>query len=187
MARKVFVSISMSLDGYIEDRAGGLDWAHHGDGFNAYVDDLLTSVDGMIFGRRAYEALSQFWPSAEGVDGITTTQFEQMRDLPKWVMSRWLASTDWSNSHLLKGDAGAAIYSLKAEGGRDIALFAGASAIQSALKAGVVDELRLIVVPVLLGGGKRLFAEDDPTPLAFAGAQELGGGTVVMNYTLKTA
>jgi dihydrofolate reductase len=152
---RLFLHISMSLDGYINDDAGTLDWLSADDEFERYIDQMLESIDGMIFGRMAFEQLAAFWPNA-GPEA-SPVQVRKMHELPKYVFSRSLSNTEWHNSHLLGDDPGAAIAQLKRQDGRSLALFAGGSAATAALGLGVVDELRIIVHPALLGGGTRLF------------------------------
>ncbi len=154
--RRLFLHIGMSLDGYVGDDAGLPALPQFTDDeFQRYIDEMLESIDGMVYGRVAFEQLAAYWPNA-GPE-VSPVQVRKMHELPKYVLSRTLKDTEWHNSHMLGDDPAGAIAELKQQDGRDLALFAGASAATSAIALGVVDELRIIVNPALLGGGTRLF------------------------------
>jgi len=138
---RVFAHISVSVDGFIADAAGGLDWWSADEEFNGYIDGVLDSVAGMVLGRVAFDELARFWPTA-GPD-MSVTQRRRMHELPKYVLSRSPAATGWHNSHMLGPDAPAAIRDVARDVGGDVAVFAGAHAVTTALSWGVLDELRL--------------------------------------------
>lgn len=179
--RRLFLHINVSVDGFIADRAGVIDWHFADEEFQRHIDDLLESIDGMVFGRRAYEELAAYWPTAG--DEVSPTQRRRMHELPKYVLSRTLRRTDWHNSHLLGDDPAAALADLKQQDGRDLALFAGGGAATSAVRLGVLDEVRLVVNPVLLGGGTRLFDGGyPPVDLRLTDTRRLGSGAIVLTY-----
>ena len=179
--KRLFLHINVSLDGYICDAAGDIDWHFADEEFQRYLDHLLESIDGMVFGRVAYEQLAAYWPTAG--NEVSTTQIRKMHELPKYVLSRTLRNTDWNNSHLLGDDPAAAIAELKQRDGRDLALFAGAHATTTAVQLGVIDELRLIVNPVLLGGGIRLFDGTYPkATLRLTHTREFASGALLLTY-----
>jgi dihydrofolate reductase len=175
--------ISVSVDGYIDDEAGALDWVAADDEFERYIDRLLESIDGMLFGRVAFEQLAAFWPTAR--PDVSPTQVRRMHELPKYVLSTSLQHTKWHNSHALSGDPAAAIVRLKQQDGRDLALFAGASAATSLLALAVIDELRLLVHPTLLGGGTRLFDGRYPrSDLRLTDTHRFASGALLLAYEL---
>jgi dihydrofolate reductase len=179
--RRLFLHINVSLDGYICDAAGVIDWHFSDEEFQRYLDQLLGSIDGMIFGRVAFEQLAAYWPTAG--DEVSPTQARKMHELPKYVLSRTLEHTDWHNSYLLGDDPAAAIAQLKRRDGRDLALFAGARAATTAVELGVLDELRLIVNPVLLGGGTRLFDGAYPkAELCLTHTHQFASGALLLTY-----
>jgi dihydrofolate reductase len=157
---ELFLQISVSLDGYIEDRERDIEWMTGDTSFDAFATATLRSIDGMIFGRKAHELLATFWPTAGKIAGASPDLIEQarlMNALPKYVLTHDRERTGWSNSHAIKtGD----VPRLKQEAARPIALFAGAGAAQALLDGEVVDEIRLIQYPILLAGGTPLFADD---------------------------
>lgn len=180
--RRLFVHINMSLDGYINDSAGAIDWHFADDEFQRYIDDTLESIGGMVFGRVAFEQLAAYWPNA----GAEASRV-QMHELPKYVLSRNHKSTVWHNSHVLGDDPAAAIAALKQEPGRDLALFAGASAATSAVGLGVVDELRIIMNPALLGSGTRLFdGQHRASGLRLTDTHRFAPGALLLNYELSS-
>jgi dihydrofolate reductase len=157
---ELFLQISVSLDGYIEDRDEDLEWFVH----DAALDDLalatLRSIDGMIFGRKAHALLAEYWPDADKAPDASKVLIEQtrlMNALPKYVLTHGEERTGWSGSRAIGADD---VARLKREAKRPIALFAGASAAQQLLERGLIDEIRLIQYPIVLGGGTPLFAAD---------------------------
>jgi dihydrofolate reductase len=179
--RRLFVQINTSLDGYIDDRDGVIDWHFADDEFQRYIDETLESIDGMLFGRVAFERLAAYWPSA-GAEA-SPVQVRRMHELPKYVLSRTLKQSDWHNSHLLGDDPAHAIAELKRQDGRDLALFAGGKAASTAIKLGVVDELRVILNPALLSGGSPLFNGGYPRgELRLTNTRRFTSGALVLNY-----
>jgi dihydrofolate reductase len=185
MGRKLFLQINITVDGYIEDANGEIDWHFADDEFDAFILDTLRSIDGMVFGRVAFEKLGAYWPTAAQV-AQSDAQRETarlMNELPKYVVSRTLTGSDWTGSHVVSGDVRAEIQQLKARPGKDLALFAGAAAATSFVRLGLVDELRLIVNPLLQGGGTRLFAgEDERRQLTLTHVRQFASGAVVLTY-----
>jgi dihydrofolate reductase len=185
MARKLFLQINMTVDGYVEDANGDIDWHFADAEFDSFILDTLRSIDGMVFGRVAFEKLAAYWPTAEASAGSETQRetARLMNELPKYVLSQTLTSSDWNNSHVLSRDVPAEIERLKARPGKDLALFAGAAAATSLVRLGAVDELRLIVDPLLQGGGTRLFdGKGEPTRLELTTTRPFASGAVVLTY-----
>jgi dihydrofolate reductase len=179
--RRLFLHINVSLDGYICDTAGRIDWHFSDDECQRYLDQLLESIDGMLFGRVAYEELRSYWPTA-GRE-VSPTQVRRMHELPKYVLSRTLTQTDWHNSHVLGKEPADAIENLKRQNGRPLAIFGGADAAASIVRLGLLDELRLVVNPVLLGGGTRLFeGAYARTELRLAYTRRFESGALLLGY-----
>jgi len=156
----LFLQISVSLDGFIEDRQGDIEWMTSDTSLDAVATATLQSIDGMIFGRKAHALLARFWPTAAEAKDASPDLVEQarlMNALPKYVLTHGAERTGWANSHAITADE---VPRLKADATRPIALFAGAAAAQALLAREFVDEIRLIQYPVLLGGGTPLFAVD---------------------------
>lgn len=185
---ELFVQIAISLDGYIEDADKNIDWMEFDTSFDPDVTATLQSIDGMIFGRRSHILLHQFWPSAAEMEGASADLIEQarlMNVLPKYVLTHGVETTGWANSHAIRIDD---VARLKSEALRPIALFAGASAVQAALEHGVVDEIRLIQQPVVLGAGTPLFAKDGRRRnFALVESQTFPSGAMLSRYRIKNS
>ena len=185
MARRLFLQINMTVDGYVEDANGDIDWHFADAEFDSFILDTLRSIDGMVFGRVAFEKLAAYWPTAEASASSETQRHTArlMNQLPKHVISQTITGSDWNNSHVLSGDVRAGIERLKARPGKDLALFAGAAAATSLVRLGLVDELRLIVDPLLQGGGTRLFdGTGEPIRLELTATRPFASGAVVLSY-----
>ncbi|WUH98978.1 dihydrofolate reductase family protein [Spirillospora sp. NBC_00431] len=181
--RRLFLHINVSIDGYIADADGDIDWRFADQEFQDHIDALLESIDGMVFGRTAHRLLAGYWPTAG--DEVSAVQRRRMKELPKYVMSRTPLDTEWHNSHPLGPDPATALNDLKHQDGRDLALFAGGQAATGALRLGVLDQLRLVVNPVLLGGGTPLFDGKYPRQdLRLTGTRRFASGALLNTYDL---
>jgi dihydrofolate reductase len=180
---ELFLQISVSLDGYIEDQNEDLEWFVHDVALDELALDTLRSIDGMIFGRKAHGLLAEYWPDADKTPGAPPVLVEQtrlMNALPKYVLTHGTERTGWANSHAIRTDDAAR---LKREAKRPIALFAGASAAQQLLELGLIDEIRLMRYPILLGGGTPLFAQDGKRrQLELIESRQYSSGTTVQRY-----
>jgi dihydrofolate reductase len=157
---ELFLQIAVSLDGYIEDANGDIDWMVFDASVDPYATQTLESIDGMILGRKAHALLATFWPGTAETEGATAQLLAQtrlMNALPKYVLTHGEETTGWANSRAIGVED---VPRLKREAARPIAVFAGAGAAQSLLAADEIDEIRLIRYPVLLGGGTPLFDQD---------------------------
>lgn len=181
---RLFAHISVSVDGLINDGDGDLSWWSADAAFQRHIDHMLDSIGGMILGHTAFDALAQFWPSA-GPE-MSPTQRRRMHELPKYVLSHAPLDASWHHSHSLGPDPAAAIQSLRHDSAHDIAVFAGAAAIRAILAFGLLDELRLVVHPVLLGSGTPLF---DHTlarhALRLTDTHHLDSGVLMLRYALQ--
>lgn len=180
---ELFLQITVSLDGYIEGRDGDLSWFTEDTSYDDFITEVLHSIDGMIFGRKSHALLAEFWPDADKTPGASADLIEQtrmMNALPKYVLTHGKETTGWSNSHAIRADD---IPRLKAEAKRPVALFAGAAAAQVGIERGLVDEVRLIRYPVLLGGGTPLFpAKGTRRELRPIGTQTFASGATLERY-----
>lgn len=186
--RKLFVHINVSLDGYIEDESQEMDWHFVDDEFEEYSNEMLRSIDGMVFGRVAHQLLATYWPGAAAQTDISPAHrvaIELMNTLPKYVPTRSGYASDWAQSHIIEGDAADFLRRLKQQPGKDIALFAGADTVQSLLESGLIDEFRFVVNPVLLGKGLPLFRPGDyRSDLQLLGVRQFGSGALLLSYAV---
>jgi len=172
----------VTLDGYFEGEKAwdldfhGLVW---GDELERFVTEQLNTVGGLVFGANTYKGMADYWQKENGeiADG--------MNSLKKYVCSATLQKADWNNTTIIK-DAVAELPKLKAEDGKDLYVFGSGELSDSLIKAGLFDEYRLCVAPVILGRGKKLFAEGLPrTNLSLLEARPLKSGGVILKYGRK--
>ena len=176
--RKVIVSNLMSLDGFFEGPNHELDWFVVDEEFFAYARDMLRGVDTILFGRKTYQHMADYWPSAPAEEIA-----DQMNNLPKIVFSRTLESAEWQNSTLVKNDAVAEISKLKQLPGKDMVILGSASLASFLLQRGLIDEYRVILNPVLLGSGNPLFQDvKQRLRLKLSRTKLFGSGVVVLYY-----
>ena len=188
--RKVIVNEFLTLDGISqapggpeEDTSGGFQhggW-HMKYGAGSGVTKLIGDAGGYLLGRRTYEIFAGYWPSApEEVQEIA----EPLNAKPKHVASRTLSGPlEWQNSSVLSGDLPEAVAALKQEGGGDLLVMGSTVLVQSLLRHGLVDELRLMISPVLVGGGKRIFPDDGALrPLRLVAHEVTGTGAIIATY-----
>lgn len=176
--RKLIVSNMMSLDGFFEGPNKELDWHVVDDEFFAYAREMLNSVDMILFGRTTYELMAAYWPFARK-DEIA----EKMNTLPKIVFSRMLDRADWNNTRLVREDAPAEIRKVKNQPGKDVVILGSAALAASLLQAGLIDEYRVILNPVLLGRGKLLFkGVTKNLTLKLRESKRLNSGVAILYY-----
>ena len=176
--RKVIVSNLMSLDGLFEGPNHELDWFVVDEEFFAYARDMLRGVDTILFGRKTYQHMADYWPSAPREEIA-----DQMNNLPKIVFSRTLESVEWQNSTLVKNDAVAEISKLKQLPGKDMVVLGSASLASFLLQRGLIDEYRVILNPVFLGSGRPLFQDvKQRLRLKLSRTKLFGSGVVVLYY-----
>jgi len=189
--RKIIVSTFLTLDGVMQ-APGGPDedpesgFPHGGwqkptsdDEVGEAIGGWYEDTDAMLLGRKTYDIFASYWPTA-GPDNPFT---ERMNSMRKYVASRTLTSLDWQNSELLTGDTAEAVRRLKATEGRNINVVGSGDLAQTLMREDLVDEYRLTVHPVILGSGKRLFADGTiPTALEPVSVTASKGGTVLAVY-----
>ncbi len=176
--RKLFVSNLMSLDGFFETIDHKLDWFVVDDEFFDYADDMLRSVDLILFGRKTYAHMTAFWPTAPR-DRIA----DQMNGLAKIVFSKKLARADWQNTRLVRDNAADEVARLKQQPGKDMVILGSAMLASSLLEQGLIDEYRIILNPVLLGQGNPLFKDvRHKIALQLSDARSFRSGVNILYY-----
>lgn len=149
--------ISLSLDGCYADASSSMDWAHSNDPEQAAFTASNAKGGGrLVFGRVTYEMMKAFWPTPAAAQMMPEVA-KQMNAMPKIVFSRSMKSADWSNTTVMNGDLLANVRKLKSDGGPDMAILGSGSVVAQLIEAALLDELQVMLVPVSLGGGKRLF------------------------------
>lgn len=178
--RRLILFNMLSLDGYIARADGSLDWHRTDAEFSDFAVEQLAEAGGLVFGRKTYELMAGFWPTPAGLEGDPLVA-EAMNRLPKYVASRTLREAPWNNSVLLRGDAAAEIAALKRQTGRDLFLFGSADLGASLIQAGLIDEFRLMLNPLVIGGGIPQFREQ-PLHLSLARTRPFANGNILLVY-----
>jgi dihydrofolate reductase len=186
---KLVVTEFVSLDGVMDD-PGGSDGAKHGgwtfkfdrgdEGNKFKLDELLAS-DALLLGRVTYQGFAEAWPKVTDNEGYA----QKMNPMRKYVVSTTLTDDEatWDNTEVIRGDVAGEIARLKAEPGGDILVHGSCSLVHSLMEYGLVDEYRLMVFPIVLGSGKRLFPEtSDATRFVLAECGTAGDGILLLTY-----
>ena len=182
---RIVVTEFVSLDGVMEDPGGAEDFKHGGwtfeiargeEGDKFKLDETANS-DALLLGRVTYEGFAEAWPSREGDFA------DKFNTMPKYVVSSTLDNPSWNNSTVLKGDVVEEVPKLKKQHDGDVVVHGSAQLAQALLEHDLVDELRLMVFPVVLGSGKRLFGDaSDKKRLRLADSKTVGEGVTILVY-----
>jgi dihydrofolate reductase len=184
---RIVVTEFVSLDGVMEAPGGGEEYKHGGWTFeidrgaegDRFKLDELIEAEAQLLGRRTYEGFAAAWPGMTDDAGFA----EKMNGMPKYVVSSTLESAEWNNSTVLSGDLVEEVTKLKQEVDGVILVAGSAQLVQGLLAHGLVDELRLMVFPVVLGSGKRLFGEsEDKVALKLTDSKTVGDGIAILTY-----
>jgi dihydrofolate reductase len=173
----------ISLDGYFEGPERQIDWHTVDDKFNNYAVELMNSVDALVFGRVTYQLMETYWPSEDAskndpvVAGI-------MNSHKKIVFSNTLKEVKWNNTQLIKGDAVEEMGKLKEQNKKDMVIFGSSDLAASLIPHGLIDEIRIIMSPVILGEGKTLFEGiRERHTLKLKNSKVFGNGNVLLSYS----
>ncbi len=181
---KVIYSFSVSLDGFIEDARGSLDWTVPDETLHRHFNERERAAGGVLYGRRLYELMSAYWPTADedpSAPDVIQEYARIWRSEPKVVFSRTLQSVS-HNARLVHTDLAGEVARLKAQPGGDL-LVGGAGLAASLMQLGLIDEYGLYVHPILLGGGKPMFGPlPQPVPLTLLETRTFPGGVVLLHY-----
>jgi len=191
--RKLVVEEFLTLDGVMqapggpdEDRSGGFE---HGGWQMSYFDDIFaesvtqsfSDVGGFVLGRKTWEIFAAYWPNAPEEEIAVA---EPLNNLPKYVASKTLSEPlSWNNSHLIKGDIAEGVRKLKDESGKDLHVIGSGDFVQTLIKADLIDEFRLMIHPLVLGSGRKLFREGLPRrPLKLVDSKPTSSGVLIATY-----
>ncbi|MDB5078012.1 MAG: Bifunctional deaminase-reductase protein [Chloroflexi bacterium] len=182
---RIIVSEFISLDGVMEDPGGSEGYKHgawtfkfsRGEAGDAFKLEETLDAEALLLGRVTYEGFAAAWPSMKGPFA------EKFNSMPKYVISSTLADTSWNNTTLLTGDVVEEATKLRQQLHGNIVVHGSAQLVQTLIAHDLVDELRLMVFPILLGAGKRLFAETcDVKRLRLADNKAVGDGIAILTY-----
>ncbi len=182
---RIVVTEFVSLDGVMEDPGGSEDFEHGGwafevnrgnEGDKFKLDEALES-EALLLGRVTYEGFAAAWPSREGEFA------DKFNSMPKYVVSSTLEEAEWNNSTVLKGDLVEEVSKLRQRSDGDIVVHGSARLVQALVEHDLVDELRLMVFPIVLGNGKRLFGDtSDKKRLRLIDSKTVGDGIAILVY-----
>jgi dihydrofolate reductase len=183
--RKVVVSEFVSLDGVMEDPGGAEQFEHGGWTIPYWSDELgefkraeLFAVDALLLGRATYQGFAAAWPGRTDEAGYA----DRMNNLPKYVVSTTLDKAEWNNSTIIKENVAEEVARLKEQPGQDILIFGSGRLVNTLIGQGLVDQYHLQVYPVVLGSGKRLFADGVTASLRLVETKPLSSGVIVLTY-----
>ena len=180
--RKLLSFMVVTLDGYYEGPNGEFDWPNVDDEFNEFALNQLNDIDTLLFGRATYEGMASYWPTPAALEDDPAVA-ERMNSVDKVVFSSSLDKADWQNTTLVKENAAGTISELKRQPGKYLAIFGSPELTASLLEQGLVDELRVMVNPILLGAGKSLFRTlPDRVPLELRQTTTFSSGNVLLTY-----
>jgi dihydrofolate reductase len=179
--RKLVVTEFISLDGVIENPMWTM--PYWGDDIAAFKGEETSASDALLLGRVTYEGFAAAWPERSGEDSGA----DYFNGVRKFVVSSTLKQADWNNSVILTGDLTAEVNALKAMDGTNITVHGSGRLAGSLLTLGLVDELRLIVYPVVLGTGQRLFTDGITATMTLVETRPFASGAVGLIYTPKPA
>ncbi|MBC6461416.1 dihydrofolate reductase family protein [Actinomadura sp. HBU206391] len=190
MASRLVVSTFLSLDGVMQGPGGpgeddSNDFPHGGwlaphvdEGFGRIMGEVFDRADGMLLGRRSYDILSGHWPNVPDEEGGA-----KINSMPKYVATRSPMNAEWRNTEVLVGEAAQTIADLKKRTEGEILVQGSSDLLRTVQEAELVDEYRLLIFPVVLGQGKRLFAEGTtPAGLKLTGSTTTESGIMYVTY-----
>lgn len=173
----------VSLDGFFVDAKGDMSWAKKQDSeWNEFTAQNAGGGGVLVFGRVTYEMMASFWPTPQARASMPAVA-EAMNTRAKVVFSRTLADAPWQNTRLVKGDMIAEVRRMKTEPGPDMVILGSGSVVSQLAEAGMIDDLQIVVNPIVLGRGRTLFSTvTRQVPLKRVGVRPFTNGNVVVNY-----
>ena len=174
--RKVVVSEFVSLDGVMEDPS----WTapYWNDEIAEFKRAELFAIDALLLGRVTYQGFAAAWPGRTDEAGYA----DRMNNLPKYVVSTTLDRAEWNNSTIIKENVADEVARLKEQPGQDILIFGSGQLVNTLIRQGLVDQYNLLVYPVVLGSGKRLFADGVTAALRLVETKAFSSGVVELIY-----
>jgi dihydrofolate reductase len=186
--RRIIVSMNVTVDGFMADADGGLDWQ-----FNNWNSDMarllgeqLSNTDTILLGRNTYQAMANYWPTVVGGFGLSRDDIAYatlMNDYPKIVCSTTIKKARWNNSKLINGNILGAVTKLKQQAGKDIMIYGSRTLVQYLAQKKLVDELQLWVYPVVLSRGLSLFKQN--LNMNLLSSHQFSSGVVLLTYEFQ--
>jgi dihydrofolate reductase len=190
--RKLYVFMMISLDGFFEGESHDLRWHNVDEEFNEFAVRQMQDSGALLFGHRTYDLMAGFWPTHKASPGNANDAIvaDLMKTMPKYVFSHEPVeikeNENWKNVHVITQNVEEEIKKLKAEPGKDLAIFGSNNFATSMLEAGLLDEVRVIVNPVAIGKGNALFTGiKKPAKFKLTKLHEFKSGNVLMHYAVR--
>ncbi|SKA44691.1 Dihydrofolate reductase [Chitinophaga eiseniae] len=185
--RKVVLLMHVSLDNYVCDEKGGLDWMVYDKELEDYADELMQTVGMPLYGRTTYGMMAGYWPTVlERPDSASEHSLKHARwvqDIPKVVFSTTMEKAEWNNTRLIKGNIAEEVEKLKATPGKDLMIFGSPGLVKTFLELDLIDEYRLTIQPMAIGAGKHLFDDlKKPVKLKLLSSKQLKSGVIAAHY-----
>ena len=181
--QRVIAFEQVSLDGFFVDARGDMSWAHKQDPeWNEFAAGNASGGGTLLFGRVTYEMMARFWPTPAAMQSAPVVA-RAMNEMPKVVFSRTLTKVSWENTTLVKGDLAEEVRKLKGRTGPGLAILGSGSLVSQLTQAGLIDELQIVVNPIVLGKGRTLFeGVEQKHALRLVKTRAFGNGNVVLYY-----
>ena len=179
--RKMFSFMMTSADGYHADPGQALDWHNVDQEFSQFALAQLREAGTLVFGRVTYELMAAFWPTPAGEESDPHVA-KAMNTIPKIVVSRTLPQATWAGTQIVSNHAEEELAKLKQQSGKDIVIQGSSTLTAGLLQTGLLDELRIVVNPVILGQGRSLFAGAGQTSLKLLKTRQFTSGNVLFHY-----
>lgn len=180
--RKIIVFLVSTADGFHEGANGEFDWPNVDEEFREFSVAQLGEVDTLLFGRATYEVMASYWPTPEAERNDPAIA-PLMNEIAKVVVSTTLDRAEWNNSRIIRSDVAERVAELKDRPGKDIAIFGSSALVVSLLREGLIDEVRIMVMPIALGSGNPLFTSaTGRIGLSLADTRVFKSGNVLLTY-----
>ncbi|HEV2316756.1 MAG TPA: dihydrofolate reductase family protein [Thermoplasmata archaeon] len=185
--RRIIVDSLISLDGYLADENGEIDWFTQEEEFNqsegeAWSLEMLRRADTILFGRVTFEGMSEFWPSEWARENMAEIA-GHLNGHAKIVFSRSLKTTSWENTTILPTPAKEVVLELKQRPGKDLLVLGSSNLVSSLMRDGLIDEYRIRIVPVVLGAGRPLFHDQkERHRLRLVSCRAFKAGVLAVHY-----
>ncbi len=179
---KIILFNMITLDGFFEGKDGNIDWHNVDAEFNDFAIDQLDSAEALIFGRITYDLMAAYWPSRGALKDDPHVA-ERMNRIPKYVFSRTISDASWQNTTVINRSIEKEVKKLKAQSEKNLFIFGSANLVSTFRKLDLIDEYRIIVNPVILGGGTPLFKKKDGTlDLKLIQTKVFNSGNILLYY-----
>lgn len=180
--RKIILFMMTSVDGYFEGPDHDISWHNVDEDFNSFAQKQIHEMDLMMFGRRTYEMMAEYWPTEAAINDDPTIA-KLMNETSKVVISSSLESTDWQNTKIINENVEDEIKKLKNQEGKNIIIFGSNELVVNLTRLGLMDEYRIMVAPVVIGSGTSLFEGlDQKVNLKLIKSEPFKNGNVLLCY-----